>query len=123
MPRCHLTIEHPTSLLPGSLSVLRWTGKPAKSQVPTLVPLHVGVSQVHKAFGGQTDMVTAACIGVSPSLASWQLQTAREVAGHIGIPLWEVCLVMLFAVRFSARGGRESTSATVCSWWAQGLVL
>jgi uncharacterized protein len=32
---------------------------------------------------------TAACLGVSPSLAALQLSQARRVAKEIGIPLWE----------------------------------
>ena len=31
-----------------------------------------------------------ACIGVSPALPASQLQLARQVAGHIGVALWEV---------------------------------
>ena len=53
---------------------------------------------VHRAFGAGDDdddrsdasPRCVAAIGVSPSLPQSQLQIARDVARHIGIPLWEL---------------------------------
>ena len=58
---------------------------------------------VHRAFGAGDDddddddddlsgasPRCVAAIGVSPSLPQSQLQIARDVAAHIGIPLWEL---------------------------------
>ncbi|KAI9919013.1 hypothetical protein PsorP6_011977 [Peronosclerospora sorghi] len=79
------------------LQIVAARGAPPFTLDKTVVPINNVV-----AFSGGVDSslaaalvfqvfptTSAACIGKSPALSSVQLQQAREVAHHIGIPLWE----------------------------------
>lgn len=63
------------------------------SRVPTVARAPV------KSTSSSESASVVACIGISPSLPEAQLQMARQVAAHIGVPLWEVRATV--AVRFT----------------------
>jgi uncharacterized protein len=79
------------------LQVVATLGAQVPSRAGTLLPVNNVV-----AFSGGVDSslaaalvyqvfpsTSAACIGRSAALSSVQLQQARNVAEHIGVPLWE----------------------------------
>lgn len=78
-------------LVEGLLRLVAARGAGAARTASNLVAYSGGVDSslvaavVHRVFPA----TGVACLGISAALSSAQLQQAREVATHIGIPLWE----------------------------------